>query len=967
MNKRSGRTEDVWVEPGCNLACAVCDCRNARNDALDRTLRAGGARLEIRGEAATQATLGDVVRRAHEGGWSRVAVRTNGAAYGTPERARALRDLGVDEVVFFLISERAAVHDAVARVRGAHAAGLRGARALAEAGFAMSIEVPVLSPTLQDLRATLDLALTATGAKRARLYSPTRLWDGSGEAARELAPPRWSDVRGSVSAAIELAHSRGVELSLGERDGIPLCGVLGDGEIKALLPERDQRPMTRGAASRLADGCASCAARAACPGVTDLYLATHGGDGLTMRRAPSRDLVQKKVRPDAAWSEERRDSAKSRYLAVMRPTVDCNQDCWFCSANETSQNVEGDAAKMSRKILRLARSGTTHLSFSGGEPTLSRHLIEHVALAREAGIRVIELVTNAVLLDRPEKVDAFANAGVTNLFVSLHGHDESTSRLQTRKVGDHARTTRALQLFVERTNVVIRLNHVITARNYRALVRFVEWVGEQFGTRVSISFAYLTPQYKALERLGEVLPPYRETLPFLRKALARARELSIECIVGSRQGVPPCVLGDFAVFSDVAEISDNAQAEDAPQKTKPESCRACRFDALCTGVWKSYAEVHGTAELVPVGGAAVLPHEDLADALGIRALPASSELTVADVAPRRSLDVVYDREPIPVALVGTGPRALRVARAAADAGLRIVGVASPHALEKDLPELSGVVRAGSLAELLTRVQPRAVIVASSTADHARSARTASEHGLAVLVEKPLAIDAAEAGALIADCGGVSVAHQMRMAPGFQELLREARARDARIELRITHRVHERSPEAMHTWSRGQLYETLIHLLDLAVAAFGRDLTIDSARGVGASQPESIEVRGHNAAGRFTLTSEPRSPEDRLEVEAVAAECRVRWTRRPGDEEIAVTDTFGARSRNPESGSDLTRLLAAWGRSIDTTAPPPVSAADGAAAMSLASDVLRRLEADGVPFERAHAPRHASSRELRERY
>jgi len=967
MAKRSSRTEDVWVEPGCTLACAVCDCRSERSPNLERAIASGGARLEIRGEAAVQRSLAETVGRAREAGWSHIAVRTNATAFGAPERARALRDAGVDEVVFYLASERAPVHDAIARVRGAHAAALRGARALAEAGLAMSLEIPILSPKLQDLGATLELAAKTVGtAKRLRLYSPVRLWEGAGPPARELLPPRWSEVREAVRGALDRAEGLSIAVTLAERDGIPLCGALADGEQRAILPERDQRPMVRGASSRLAPRCNECAVKSACPGVTELYLATHGDEGLTPRTAPGRDFVQRKVRPDSVWTDHRRESARQRYMAVLRPTVDCNQDCWFCSANETSQNVERDAARMSRRILRMARAGVRHLSFSGGEPTLSRHLVEHVALARAAGIPVVELVTNAVLLDREEKVDAYARAGVTNLFVSLHGHDEATSRLQTRKVGDHARTTRALKLFVERTDVYIRLNHVVTMRNYRALVRFVDWVGEQFGTRVSISFAYITPQYKALERIADVVPAYRDVAPFLKKALARAAELGIECVVGSRQGVPPCVLGEFAIYSDVAEISTNAQSEDAPQKVKSEACARCRFDRLCTGVWKPYAAVHGVDELTPFEGPEVRPHEPLAEALGVRALPSSGEIAVGpEPRPRRSLDVIPDEPPLPIAVVGTGARALRIIRAASEAGLRVVGVASPHAHEKELPELSAQVpRATSLAELLATVEARGVIVASATHDHAASSRAAFAVDLPVLVEKPIAEGAAETAALIAEAHGrLSVAHQMRMAPGFQELLAEARELQGRVELRVRHCA----PDSMHTWSRGQLYESLIHLLDLAIAVHGTELTITQVRGVGETRPESIELRGHGPNGAFAIVSEPRAAEELLEVQVAGGGRRVVWTRKQGLDELTSTDALGARTRTPGRGSDLVRLLAAWSDSVRVGAAPPVLASDGEAAMRLASEALKKLEAAGVAFERANAPRHASSRELRERF
>ena len=42
---------------------------------------------------------------------------------------------------------------------------------------------------------------------------------------------------------------------------------------------------------------------------------------------------------------------------MLRPTVNCNQDCTFCSANETSSNVWASREEMLRAIARTARRG----------------------------------------------------------------------------------------------------------------------------------------------------------------------------------------------------------------------------------------------------------------------------------------------------------------------------------------------------------------------------------------------------------------------------------------------------------------------------------------------------------------------------------------------------------------------------------------------------------------------------------
>jgi hypothetical protein len=171
---------------------------------------------------------------------------------------------------------------------------------------------------------------------------------------------------------------------------------------------------------------------------------------------------------------------------------------------------------------------------------------------------------------------------------------------------------------------------------------------------------------------------------------------------------------------------------------------------------------------------------------------------------------------------------------------------------------------------------------------------------------------------------------------------------------------------MHTWSRGQLYESLIHLLDLVVAAYGGAVTVTAAHGVGESRPEQIAVAGAAARGRFSIVYEPYGGDDVLEIEIEAGARKARWTRRGELEELTTIDAQGARSRSPARGSDLARLLAAWARAVRGGATP-IAAEDGVVAMRLASEVLKRLEAASVPFDRAGAPRHASSRELRERY
>jgi len=99
---------------------------------------------------------------------------------------------------------------------------------------------------------------------------------------------------------------------------------------------------------------------------------------------------------------------------------------------------------MLQAISRAARRGVQRISFSGGEPTLSRDLVHYVSAASRLGVGKIELVTNGVLLDDPRRVRALRDAGLTEAFVSLHAHDERLSSVMTQKIGDHAKSVKAI-------------------------------------------------------------------------------------------------------------------------------------------------------------------------------------------------------------------------------------------------------------------------------------------------------------------------------------------------------------------------------------------------------------------------------------------------------------------------------------------------------------------------------------------
>lgn len=984
--RRSSRSYALHLGGACELSCPACDCRDAATSAVERYLERGGARVVLRGAPSGNPRFAEVIRAARARGIAEVVVRTNALAYMRPEAARAFAALGADAALVPLFSSVSAVHDRIAGRPSALAHALVGMRSLAEAGLSIDVEIPLFSPKIQDLAAVIALAHRAVPALRQASF-----FVSSKRVPPALAPPSWAQGGPALAVAIRACRQLGVKVKLGGGEGVPLCALRDAPDLHDVysFDPRVKLELTHGATHAVA--CGECAVQGQCSGVSASYRAAHGEAGLApyVKRPPA--MYAQRSAGSPVFTSAHRRAASRVGMLVLRPTVNCNQDCPFCSANETSNNVWTEPGTMLRAIARAARRGVERVSFSGGEPTLSRDLVHYIAAARRLGVSKIEIVTNAVLLDSPARAQALRAAGLTHAFVSLHAHDDRLSRMMTQKMDDHGRTVKGIANLLA-AGVETVVNHVITARNYPYLTRFVEFVREAFGGDVMISFAFVTPQYKALEDVS-LVPRLTEVMPYLRRALHRALEIGQAVVVGSRQGIPPCFLGELAGWSDVLKIASEAASEDAPQKQRAPACDACKFTRQCTGLWRPYVALHGLSELVPVAGApftdeelrenhflsqpsrwgAPMSFEGLhprmrdreGEVLGRARYEADA---AAPPPPIRALPmlVVQRSRPIRVALVGSGRQARRLALAARNVvGVSIDAVVSPSAPEADLRDFGGCPSHRSLDEAVSEIRPEAVIIAAATQAHHALARTALAQGLPVLLEKPLARTEEEAADLVRAVaerpGAILVpAHNMLFAAGVDALLDA----EGLPSIAFARRSTSSGPEAMRAWSRAALSEVLYHALSLVGHAAGGGVpTVDEVHHQGDVAPERIRLRlaYPRAEAEISLDFTATAEETRMVRRAHAGDPpAMTWRRsgpvtslRIGDAEVAV----------PRDGSDVERMLAHFRDVVLGKATPRVSAAQALDVMRATRAAIDALDAAGAPFDRVNAPRHVASAAL----
>lgn len=989
VRKRGKRMVELHVGGACELRCAVCDCRAPPATEPLRALEGGGARLVLRGaprvEDGVEARFGQVIGAAREQGFAEVVVRTNALSFMQPKDAAALSAMGATGALIPIFSARAAVHDRIAGRPDALAHGLVGMRALAAAGLAVELEVPLLSPKLQDPEAIVSLAHRAAPSLRAVrfFFAPQRV-------PPPLAPPSLLEAAPLLARALRKCRALGAQATLRANDGLPLCALHDAPDLHDAYRFDPRAKLTLSGGSTYGEACAGCATRAQCPGLTRSYRAAHGELGLApFARKPQAMYAQRSPGSPVFTAEHHRAASKAS-MVVLRPTVNCNQDCFFCSANETSNNVWTEPGVMLRAISRAARRGVERISFSGGEPTLSRDLVHYVDAAKRLGVKKIELITNGVLLDDPRRVTALHKAGLTHAFVSLHAHEERLSRVMTQKVGDHARTVQALKNLCD-AGVETVVNHVITARNYPYLRHFVDFIHAALGGRVMISFALVTPQYKALEYLSAV-PRISDVMPPLRRVLYRALEVGQAVVIGSRQGIPPCFLGEFQGWSDVLKLTAEAASEDAPQKQRGSACEACKYTRVCTGLWKPYVAQHGLSELSPVVGTPLsdeditaihrtrmlsrwgtpMAFEELHELVRDRAREMLGRAWYLEEAieppPPRTLPMVASSRsrPLRAALVGSGRQARRLARAARNvAGLSIDAIVSPNAPEADLREIGACPTFRSLGDAIAESRPEALIVAAATPAHHALARAALAQGIPTLMEKPLTRTEDEAEELVRLSEELPdalllPAHNMLFAAGVEALFD---APDLPL-VAYARRCTPTSPGVMRTWSRASTYEVLYHALSLVGRAAGGGVPrVIEAEAHGDATPERLRLRLQytHTEGEIVLDFNATTDETWLARRRRGADASTMSWRRSGP----VTSLRIDAREVPvaRDGNDVERMLAHFRDVVLGKAEPLVSPRQALDVMRAARAAVDALGAVGAPFERPDAPRHVASPEL----
>jgi MoaA/NifB/PqqE/SkfB family radical SAM enzyme/SAM-dependent methyltransferase len=283
----------------------------------------------------------------------------------------------------------------------------------------------------------------------------------------------------------------------------------------------------------------------------------------------------------------------------------CNNNCVFCHS-APHRGLDLSTAELLQRVGWAARAGADMLVLSGGEPTIRPDLPALASAVAAAGMR-LGLVSNGRMLVYRELTDHLLACGLDYVYLSLCGPNRRLNDAQARATAfdQLIRSARYLSDKIED----LTFNVVITRQNLDQLQQMAGLVAGLGAASVRLKFSCLEPEGKALERFDALVPELARAAAAAVDAVARARR-DHPGLRLALDGFPLCLLpgceeldaglradGFFAMGE---AFEDRLHPVDDDNRSFGRACAGCSLKRRCRGVYSTYLQRRGEAELAPV-------------------------------------------------------------------------------------------------------------------------------------------------------------------------------------------------------------------------------------------------------------------------------------------------------------------------------------------------------------------------------
>ncbi|MCX8189710.1 MAG: radical SAM protein [Candidatus Diapherotrites archaeon] len=290
----------------------------------------------------------------------------------------------------------------------------------------------------------------------------------------------------------------------------------------------------------------------------------------------------------------------------------CNNNCRFCYAADKRELYAMSTEEAKKHLKAAVERGSSFVDFLGGEPTIRKDLIELISHAKDLGFKTISITTNGRMLSNIEYAKKLYNAGLNSAVFSVHGHNAELHDYLVNVKGAFDQLVKGMQNFRALSDdVYICTNTVIVKPNVSFLPDIAELNAKLLANGMEFIFPH--PRGNAYKNFEEMVPRLEQLIGVVQRTIGVCTSQGIKhCYF---RYVPFCYMygainfiSEYAAKESLKENHIGPEFEDLDVeknrakygRIKGPQCFGCKYNNVCEGIFREYAEKRGFEELVPV-------------------------------------------------------------------------------------------------------------------------------------------------------------------------------------------------------------------------------------------------------------------------------------------------------------------------------------------------------------------------------
>jgi len=285
----------------------------------------------------------------------------------------------------------------------------------------------------------------------------------------------------------------------------------------------------------------------------------------------------------------------------------CNNNCVFCYEKGHRGLPEKTTLDLKNEIIAARRRGIKRLHLIGGEPTIRMDILGLISYARNLDFDYIMLTTNGRRLSEFDFTRQLIESGVSQVVVSIHGHNAALHDFLTASRGSFSQLKRGIGNLKKLGLENLGINTTICKKNFKYLTKMAEMV-----SGYKISRWELIWVAAGLENFKKLVPLISDVVPHINKVLALGQKKK-----GRWNFLNPPMSCYFASYRDSIRYGDsrdeklflknrkgkdyfNFSRKKVLNYKKIKECQLCQLSSACLGIDQAYLRVYGIGEVKPI-------------------------------------------------------------------------------------------------------------------------------------------------------------------------------------------------------------------------------------------------------------------------------------------------------------------------------------------------------------------------------